>query len=94
MRMTEDQARGLCRKHGALFSIRKRRERRFVYVVRWLPTGTVQALGHKPGISRGQSFDRSVWSLNQLAEIDEATLVQRIADLSVNPNKQKPSPSA
>jgi len=85
--MTEDEARRICTELGATFSVRKRKGIPYLYVARWLPRRAAEAAGYKATTSNGQQFDRYIGPLAKLAEISEATLRQRIADLPINPNK-------
>lgn len=85
--MTEAEARAICAAEGATFSVRKRRNTYYVYVSRWLPRRAAEAAGYKVSTSNGQQIDRYVCALVKLANLDEQTLLRRIASLPKNPNK-------
>jgi hypothetical protein len=87
--MTEDQARAICGANGATLSIKQRSGIYYVYVSRWLPSRAAAAAGYTVHGGRGQQFERYVCPLAKLADLDEATLRQRIAALPINPNKMR-----
>lgn len=85
--MTEDEARRICADEGAIFTVKKRGSMAYIYVTRWLPRRTAEALGYKVSKSNGQNYDRYVCPLAKLDQLTPEVLRQRIASLPVNPNK-------